>query len=194
MTLQRITAHTLEALDRLPEQYRDKPRIASLVELIGDRHQQLENSFFSILNSEGLAGGEAAELDQLGDIVGQKRGGRSDAAYRLRILAKIGQNVSKGTAEDLISIFKLLMQAERVYYNPLFPAAASLTAIGTNPVGTIEEVRAAMEQSAAAGVSFDYFVITESTAFSFLEDPDPNGRGFGDVNNPGLGGYAATLL
>lgn len=194
MEIIKVTTHTLDALDRLPEQYRDKPKIRALISVIGSRSQELEEVFFAIIGSGGISGGTGSQLDQIGDIVGQKRSGREDGPYRIRILAKIGQNVSKGTAEDLISVFKLLMQADRVYYNPLYPASAYLTAIGTNPVGTIEEVREAMQHSHAAGVSIAYFLVVDGVSFSFLDDPDPNGQGFGDVNDPSVGGNYATIL
>ena len=49
-----------------------------------------------------------AQLDVLGRIVGEARLGDPDANYRLRIKAGILLNVSSGTPEELLAIFRLL--------------------------------------------------------------------------------------
>lgn len=193
-SITKITTHEADALDRLPEQYRDRPKMQALVSIMGARSQELEDAFFDIIQNGSLAEASGPVLDQIGDIVGQPRQGRNDQKYRVRLFAKIGQNVSKGTGEDLIAIFKALMQADRVYYNPLYPAGAYLTAIGTDPVGTIEEIRAALEASHSGGVSINYFVVVEAASFSFLDDPDPSGQGFGDYNDADVGGTFATIF
>jgi hypothetical protein len=193
-SLVKTTTHASDALDRLPEQYRAQPKIASLISISAARSQELEDALYDLLSKGSLSDAEGPILDQLGEIVGIARSGYEDAKYKIRILAKIGQNISNGLPEDLISIFKLLMQADRVYYSPLYPAAAYLTAIGTDPVGTIEEIRAALEDSHAGGVSIDYFVVVDAASFSFLADPDPSGQGFGDVDDAEVGGTLATLF
>lgn len=193
-TLTKITTHAPDAQARLPEQYRDKPKLLALIAAVGAQSQVLEDVLYDLLQNGSLSTASGAALDQLGDIVGQDRGGRTDDKYKIRILAKIGQNISRGTGEDLIQIFKALMQADLVYLNPNYPAGASLTAIGSDPIGTIDEIRAAMEQSHAGGVSIDYYFTTPAVAFSFADDPDPAGQGFGDFNDATVGGTFATIL
>lgn len=190
----KIITHSDDAFDRLPEQYRDNPRMVAYARIFGAQAQDLEDAFYDILENAGLAAAFGPILDQIGEIVGQPRNGLIDQKYRVRIFAKIGQNVSKGTAEDLIAIFKALMQADRVYYNDLFPAGAYLTAIGTDPVGTIAEIRDALENSKPAGVKMAYFLSVDANSFSFLDDPDPSGLGFGDSTDPLVGGVLATIL
>lgn len=189
-----IPNHADLAQARLPTQYVDKPNITALVRIFGDRAQGLENVLYDLISSGGVVSGHDSLLDQIGDVVGQLRNGLSDADYKLRLFAKIGQNVSKGTPEDVIRIFKLLMQADRVYYNPLFPAAFSLTAIGGTPLGTMTDIKNAMNSSRIGGVSIDLFASAGSIAFSFSDDPDPNGQGFGDYNDGTVGGVLAQVL
>lgn len=192
--LAKTTTHAADAQARLPEQYRGKPKLLALIAAVGARSQVLEDALYDLLTNGSLSSAVGATLDQLGDIVGQERGSRTDAKYKIRILAKIGQNISRGTAEDLIQIFKQLMQANLVYFNPDYPAGATLTAVGSDPVGSTSEIRDAMDQSHAGGVAITYFFTTPSVAFSFADDPDPAGQGFGDYNDASVGGTFATTF
>lgn len=193
--LVKITTHADDAVDRLPEQYREKPKLSALVRAYGTQAQALEDVFYEMIEANNLFDAVGAELDQIGDIVVQPREGRSDQRYLVRILAKIGQNVSKGTGPELIRIFKLLMQATRVYFNPLYPAGFSITAIGYDPVGTSVEVHAAMDLSRMGGVGIDFIAVAPAVgSFSFFGDPDPDGEGFGDYNDPEVGGTLASIF
>lgn len=192
--LVKITTHVDDAIERLPEQYRGKPKLEALLRGYAERTQTLEDVMFEVLRSGALVNAYGAILDQIGDIVDQPRGGRNDAKYKLRIVAKIGQNLSRGTAEDLIQIFKTLMQADRIHYTPSFPAGLNLTAIGVDPVGTTDEVKAAMEFSHAGGVAINLYSVVDSISFSFQGDPDPNAQGFGDYNDSSVGGALATIF
>lgn len=190
----KITTHGDDAVDRLPTQYREKTGMEALARLSGDQAQAIEDALYEMIEDGSIGAGHDYLLDQIGDVVGQPRFGRADDTYKIRILAKIGQNVSRGTGENLIAIFKALMGAERVYFNPLYPAGFYLTAIGGTPVGTIAEVRAALEQSHTGGVKLRWIESAPSVSFSFLDDPDPNGQGFGDLNDLAVGGTLATIL
>ena len=56
------------------------------------------------------------QLDILGKLVGQLRGGFDDATYRRLIRAKISVNRSKGTIEDLITVAQLVVDDDTVTY------------------------------------------------------------------------------
>lgn len=65
-----------------------------------------------------------AQLDVLGDIVGEAREGDLDDEYRPRISAKILLNNSSGTAEELYAIFDLIKPAtSTMALYPYEPAA-----------------------------------------------------------------------
>lgn len=190
----KIETHADDAEGRLPEQYKGLPKMVALTRIFGDQAQELEDAFYDILTKGSLSLAFGVLLDQIGDIVDQPRNGLDDASYKVRLIAKIGQNVSNGTAEELVFIYQTLMQADRVYYNPLYPASASLTAIGVDPVGTADEIRAALDLSHVGGVSLDYLASVDAISFSFFGDPDPNGEGFGDSTDAAVGGTLATLI
>lgn len=192
--LTEITTHVEDALGRLLEQYKGKARFEAIVTQFGLRTQTLESVFAALFNERSLTASVGAQLDGLGQIVDQPRNGLTDEIYRIRLFAKIAQNVSKSTPEDLIGIFKLLMQANKVYYYEVYPAAVYMTAIGGTPIGDTSEIRKAVNDSRAGGVSIDLLSTADDNAFSFLEDPDPDGRGFGVLSDPDEGGFFARLL
>jgi len=188
------SAHVAEALNRLLEQYKDKTRFEALISGLAARTQTLETVFNDLFTDRSLTGASGAQLDGLGEIVDQPRGGLTDEIYRIRLFAKIAQNVSKSTPEDLINIFKLLMQANKIYYYEVYPAAVYMTAIGSNPIGDTSEIIKAVNDSRAGGVAIDLLSTVSENAFSFFEDPDPDGRGFGVLSDPDEGGFFAKLL
>jgi hypothetical protein len=192
--IQKITTHEEDALDRFPEQYREQPNLAALASIAGTRAQTIEDLLYEIQSTGSIADSYSAFLDQIGEIVGVARGGFDDVSYRLRIIAKIGQNVSEGTGENLIAIFKTLMRASKVYFTPLYPAGAYMTAVGADPLGSIDDVKKAMDFSHTGGVSLEYFISAAAAAFSFLDDPDPSGLGFGDSTDGSVGGSFASIL
>lgn len=189
-----ITDHADQAEARLPEQYKGQPNIVASVRLDGDRAQTLEDIFYDMLVNGSILNQHDSLLDQTGDVVVQPREGLSDDDYKVRIFAKIAENVSKATAEELIRIYKVLMQADRVYFNPVYPAGFSITAIGGTPLGAVAEIKTALTASRMAGVSIEFFASVDSVSFSFSDDPDPNGQGFGDSSDASVGGYLAQVL
>lgn len=193
MSIERIDDHEEQALDRLPEQYRGKDRVESLIKAFVEPLQTLEAVFFDLLENRYLDDAQGAQLDLLGKILGQRRGPLNDEQYRLRLIAKIAQHVSNGTPEDLIKIYRILTQAQLVEYFDEFPAGVRLIASGTSPIGSINEIKAALNAAKPGGVQIDFLMATEGfPVFGFAEDP--NAAGFGDLNNPNVGGFFTSLI
>lgn len=193
-TVTEISTHADDAVARLPEQYKDKSLLEALVRALANRTQALETVLFDLFENRSLYSAVGTQLDGIGQIVDQPRNGLTDDIYRIRIFAKIAQNVSKGTPEDLIRIFKLLMQANKIYYYEVYPAAVYMTAVGGAPIGNTNEIRKAVEASKAGGVAIDLLSIADENAFSFFEDPDLDGLGFGTTDDPLEGGTFTTIL
>lgn len=189
-----VTDHADEAEAQLPEQYKGLPNLVALARLPGDQYQDLEDVFWDLLSNGSIALAHDGLLDQIGDIVGQPRMNLSDADYRTRIYIKIAENVSRGTVEDLIRIFKALMQADKVWYRPVYPAGFSLTAINGTPLGSLSDIYAALNTSRLAGVNLNFLALAPTDSFSFFEDPDPDGLGFGDADDGSIGGTLAEIL
>lgn len=104
-------AHVARALARLPQQFRGKAKIEALLSALASPAQDLENALWDLLTLRGVMTASGVWLDKLGALVGQARGGLSDAAYRLYIRARVATNRSRGTVADLIAIANLILNS-----------------------------------------------------------------------------------
>lgn len=104
-----IADHAARGLARLAEQYKNKPKFAALINSLNRQIQELENAFYQLLTERSIDTAIGVQLDILGKIVGERRGGALDADYRLRIRARIRANLSSGTVEDIYAVFRALL-------------------------------------------------------------------------------------
>lgn len=220
--ISQITNHDDQAKNRVITQYKDSVNLNKIISVYTQQIQEFEDAAFALINERTLDGSIGFQLDQMGTILDEIRNGLDDDDYRIVLKAKIAENVSEGTPEDLIGIFKVLLNPEEVHYNEIYPAGFELTAIGDqDPVSSIERVKQAINRAKPAGVELvsvkqvtrfpefsflddpdptgggfrDLLVLSEtSTPFVFFDDPDPNGIGLGDANNAALGGDFSTIL
>ena len=95
-------------LSRLAEEFR-KPRISKLFGGIGAQYQALEDAAWQLYTLRSVDTAEGWVLDVLGKLVGERRQGSPDADYRIRVRARIRANLSDGTIEDVLAVFKLLL-------------------------------------------------------------------------------------
>lgn len=192
--MQKIENHAGVALERLLEQYKESPNFKTVVTQIAAQVQALENTGFDLLQARFPATATGNGLDKLGEVLNVTRDGNNDGEYRSRIYAKIGQYVSIGSPEAIISIFLLLMQADYIVYKEVYPAKVFMTAVGATPVSNVQAIKESLDRAKPAGVSLEYLATVAGRPFVFDGDPDPNGGGFGDLDNPDVGGVLALIL
>jgi hypothetical protein len=101
----------------------------------------------------------------------------------------VARNVSRGTPEEMISLFKQLMRCDLVHYHEAYPGVALLQALNAEPYVSLAGVRQAMETIKPAGVRLD-LSYAKADGFGFEDDPDASG--FGDLDDPAIGGEFAT--
>lgn len=111
-----ITNHVELAKDRLREQYKNSPNILALIEAWVGEIQELEQVLFDLAEKRTISQGEGIQLDKIGELLNKPRDGRSDADYRIVLLAKVAQNISRGTSEDIIGVFKILTSSAKVQF------------------------------------------------------------------------------
>ncbi|BBO74388.1 hypothetical protein DSCW_18050 [Desulfosarcina widdelii] len=190
-----ITTHTADAQARLLMQYRHSPNIAALIQaLYGQPVQGVEDAVASLTGRLSIDDSEGAQLDGIGRIVGTPRAGWSDAIYRILLKARCGQLVSRGTLEDIISVWRIISQAETIRVVEVYPAQVDLYA--DEPIdGDISQfVYDLMQKVSAAGVEVNFLAIIFSPTNAFGFDPDdPTVNGFSDVDDPTSGGELAYI-
>jgi hypothetical protein len=188
-----ILTHAADARARLLEQYKGKLNIEALLDIESAFVQELEGVFFDLL-LDSLATAQGAQLDGYGAIVGQERGdGENDGSYLISIRTKIIENLSQGEPERIIAVAKVLIGADRVYLSELFPAGIGISVdvtLGSQELVNIYFRR--IERIVAATVRVEYLASFDpANAFTF--EGDPIGAGFGDLDDPSVGGPFAEL-
>lgn len=109
---------------RLAQYIRGKPNMEAVLDAHGLSAEALAAAFTQLDTDRLTDNAFGAQLDLLGEIVGQPREGLSDADYRLRLQAKILLNRCSGTAEEILAIFTLLVPDATVIELRDYPPAS----------------------------------------------------------------------
>jgi len=109
-------SHTAEAKALLVEQYKGKPKIEALLASWVDELQEVEDVLFDLFDAFLLDNAVGDQLDFIGKMVGELRKNRSDADYRLFIKARIAINRSNGKPEEILSILRIVSDADARYF------------------------------------------------------------------------------
>lgn len=190
-----INDHFQKAKARLLTQFKQQPRIEGLLEALCIPIQELEDVFFNMMDNRSIYSALGQQLDLWGEVLAQPRNGiTDDELYRITLLAKVAQNISKGTPEDVIVVYKLLMRADYIEYQEEQPARFSLTAVGSNPIGDISDIKEAVRAAKPAGVADYLFSTVPGNPLVFDGDPDPNGRGLGTTADNTIGGTFSSVV
>lgn len=192
MSITLVTNHQQAAKNRLREQYKGKPIIEGLLDSWTGQIQDLEQVFIDLSTKRSLVASEGIQLDLLGELLDVLRQGKTDAAYRIALRAKIAKNFSRGTPEDVIAIFKLLTSSTKVQLAD--GAMGDFHILADHPL-TQDEVNILLREmmftdSAAVRMtgigSFD-------PPDSFAFDGSDSAKGFGSIYDVTKGGKFATI-
>lgn len=175
-----VRMHTDQALSRLVE-YWQKPVMRAILRTYTDEVQELETALWDVLVLRFLDYAEGAQLDTLGRVVGERRGDKGDAAYRVRLTARILINSSFGRPADVFAVLKAVTDAGFTYrefrtasFQIQFTEAPEPVAVQAELPGLISETRAA-----GVGASVSYPVSANVFNFSDAQNPGPYGTGLG---------------
>lgn len=183
--------HTEDALERLISQFRDKTKIRGFLSGLVQEFQNLEDVAWDLYSKRNLTDAPSDFLNIIGEIVGESRNGRTDEQFRIRIIAKIGRNTSKGTSENIITVFNLLTNSAKSQFYPYHPAHVMLYADHDITSLDTSDIYDFTQLVCAAGVKLLPLAWTSDFDDAFKFD---TGKGFGDLNDPTLGGKFASLV
>lgn len=158
--------------------------------------QDVENALQQLYRERRIDTAVGAQLDVIGKVVGQSRMGLSDDVYRRYCRARIATNRSRGSAEDLIRVSRLVLADDAVYVHLQRGGIASVTVRLEDAVVTHEVARIALgflKQAVAAGVRLvvEFLPQAPADSFCFLGGP---GKGFGSSQIVADGGKFAGAL
>jgi hypothetical protein len=150
--------------------FQNKPRMTNFVLSFAEQSEDLEVMFRQLLEERSLDTSSGVQLDAIGTIIGEARLGRDDAEYLLALRIRIAINSSSGTVRDIIEVTRLVLAQPDIdiIVNRVAPAVISMY-VGTED--TLDELRAILEQTIAAGVRLeDIFYPSDRLPLIFTEE------------------------
>jgi hypothetical protein len=163
--------HVVAALSRLKQQFKDRPKIEAMLTALVAEVQPLESALQQLYHERAIDTAIGAQLDVLGAIVGQPRGGLSDELYRRYIRTKISVNQSDSLVENVIRVMNLFVNDDAASYevDEQYPAGIAARVHGrilteAESDGLIRFLR----DTVAAGVRIllEYLTALEADTFS----------------------------
>ena len=195
----KITTHETDAFNRLLSQFKEKEKLSAMITAFAGQKQKIEDALFDVYTKRQVNTAFGKTMDKIGTIIGRNRRGMTDSAYRYWLYGQIGINTGKGTNENVINIFKFLTQTNKVTIYHYYPAHIFLQA-NTDISGLdLQTVLYICQQVVPAGVKV--------IGIGWYVDPDPEipdaevfmfagseqGKGFGDLDDPDIGGKFSKL-
>ena len=179
------------ALSRLAVQFRGLPNTEAIARIIGKQFQPIADAFADLYWKRSIDTGEGAQLDRIGRIVGEPRGGVDDETYRLYLRAKIRANKSSGGPDQIIAVFQAMFPASPGA--PLFIWGGGPASFTLRLEGLVLDPPAAaaavffLRFAELAGVRGVLEWRTAADDATFIFDGTPK-QGFGDATDPTVGG------
>ena len=163
MSLAYVADHKTRAAALLTEQFKSNGEIVALLKSWAAQVQGTEDVAYDLRLQRALDSATGVSLDLLGAIVGQGRGGRTDAQYRLWIAGRVLVNKSRGKAPQLIAIAAKLVNGPvrlREYFPAAFTIYCDRVITGSDGV----EVAKLLKIAKAAGVRMHFVWYDSPTA------------------------------
>gem|GEM_PF-4740324 len=178
MSLARVD-RVASAAARLPG-YLRKTRWLELLGAIAAEVQEVEDMWLAMLASNAIDDATGAQLDQIGGLVAQPRGGASDVDYRRRIRAKVATNRSMGLVGDILRLARLVVNDSAASISLENEGIASYVLrlhAAAVPDATATDLAAFVRKATSAGVRgvTEYATVADDDAFTF---DGPAGLGF----------------
>jgi Protein of unknown function (DUF2612) len=198
--------HAGDAESRLLVQFEKAEKLHALVRALVKPFQSLELDAFAVRDAFDVAVATGDQLDILGNLVGEARQSKIDAAYRAYVLARILANDSNGTPTTLYAVARALLgETVTLQISPLYPAGYDFLIITAGALvfpWDVDEYEVssdlvakaladALMLATSAGVGFTVYYQYSAYAFEFasgdVEETDAL-RGFADDDELDPGG------
>lgn len=161
--------HYEQARLLLIQLFQDKPKFLALLKTFTTEAQEIEQSLADLDTAFDPATAEGSQLDVLGEIIGEARAGKTDADYRIFLLARLLINRSSGTVPQILELFSLVGGAGTVAeISQYYPASFVLYLVpGPDYAFSAESYRKLLNEVTPAGVRSDLI---------YAEDPTEGGE------------------
>ena len=175
--------HVAEGLSYLPSQFSESPILKEILTIYLERTQAMQDVLDDMLSQRSIDNAEGVQLDGLGEILGVKREGLSDVAFRERLQIQKILNASEGTYPVVFDLWKRLLGSNNANITPEYPAGVALySGVGISDFSILDTLTQALPLTVTASItaSFD-----ADPAFCFEGGV---GEGYGTTEDPDIGG------
>lgn len=172
-----IPDHVARGLANILSQFRNATKLRALATAILEEVQIAEDTLADLAVALTVDGAQAAQLDLMGALLGERRDALSDLWYRRFLRARAAIRLSQGTPDE-VSLIAATLTGAPVAYSPAYPAGFRLF-IAPQPTMDavlLARLKARIVEASPAGVGFDLVFVDSATPFTFDED----GFGFDD--------------
>lgn len=129
--------------------------------------EELDRNIRNMSAQFDIDGAAGEELDRIGKILGEDRGGNSDKVYRIYLKLRTMLNTANGTIEDIIKFVRFFYSSETVHLVPNYPAGLRILHDGFNDTLDFNRI---IKQIVGAGISYDTRELFDMTdEFPFVE-------------------------
>lgn len=186
-------------LSRLATEFSESENLIAYLKIIMSEFQFLEDVYFDILEKRWLENAENAQLEVLGELVGQPKISLegmtrplTDEEYKILIRARISKNNTDCSQESIISLVGYVFNVDFVVLNDYklrfeISFGKILTDIEKSILREIDLIPKPL------GVLIGY--ISEFDPDNVLAfEGFPNAKGLGDINDPDVGGLMPSLV
>lgn len=149
-------------------------RLETLISILVTPFNRFEAAAQDCLTKRWISTGQGAQLDVIGRIVGQDRGGVDDTTYQAYLSAKIYANRATGKHEELIHLCRLVVaSATQVVVHREGTATVTVFVDGAVTDAVADVLITFLEEAAALGVRIILRYSNEIHANTFRFDAGP---------------------
>lgn len=154
-----IDSHVDNAKGRLIRQYRQGSNVEDICGALVGPLQTSEDDLFGLYSMLDIDTMTGVNLDRIGAIIGQERGGYNDENYRTFLKARVKINNSTGTIDEIVELWNLFNPGETIEVREQFPAQIELLTTAERPSTDIENaIYNLMYESKQAGVRLVWII------------------------------------
>jgi len=186
-------AHVAGVLEDMLFQDEEMPRAEAFVSIFGARWQVVEDFLWQLATERGLDEAVGVQLDGIGDILDESRGGLTDDQYRLFLRAKILVLKSRGRVGGLINIL-LVLEYTAIVVRETPPAHMEIEVCDVTLARETDRVLR-LAKAGGVGLTFIYSQYSEFEIFqasgTYAAEEYDVATGAGSVYDAATGGYSA---
>ncbi len=175
--------HVSNGLSNLISQYEDSENLRFLLQTFLEELQEIEDVNTEMLSQDDIANAEGVQLDGIGEHLGKRREGLTDADYRVALNIQKILNAGEGRFHTALQMWRTVMGSNTVTMQEEFPAGVALYSdVGAPTLTQLSTFTQTLPITVTASIVASY---SSNDAFVFEGGV---GGGFGTTGDALIGG------